>query len=402
MPRPPRRALLASLLVIGPAGCEAGGPGLAGAPPLEARRELRIGSVDDPATLLTRVGRMAVDDGGWIYTSHPQESVVLVHDARGARVATIGGAGEGPGEFRAVDGIGLVGDTLWALDRRLYRITYFSPAGELQRSVRVPIDLGTDPVHSPPRPTGLLADGRLVGTPAAWSHAVASGDLAETPLLLMDTAGVAGDTLCVVPHTIWAIQDPSGAMRFGTYRAQPFADQPLVALDPAGPACVVLDREVAPAGEPAVFRVSRVRSGGDTVFSRAFAYDAVPIDPAVPDSLVADWAERFRERPLGGLTVAEAAALARADLHVPAHHPPVGAVVVGRDGAIWLRGPQPDPGRAAWLVLDRDGGVIGRVELPGRLQVEVAERGRVWGVEQDELDVPWIVRYAVGGGDADP
>ncbi|HUG38861.1 MAG TPA: hypothetical protein VMM12_00160, partial [Longimicrobiales bacterium] len=89
----------------------------------------------------------AVDDGGWIYTSHPQESVVLVHDARGARVATIGGAGEGPGEFRTVDGIGLVGDTLWALDRRLYRITYFSPAGELLRSVRVPIDLGTDPVQ---------------------------------------------------------------------------------------------------------------------------------------------------------------------------------------------------------------------------------------------------------------
>lgn len=398
MLRNPRFSVLLLLPLL--AGCDAAdAPTAAGAPLLAVTPELRIGSVDDPETALTWVSGLVVDDEGRIFSAHRQETVVLVHDAAGARLGRIGGPGEGPGEFRAVGGMGLRGDSLWVLDYRLYRITYFAPDGRVLRSVRVPIDLGTDRTHGPPRPAGVLADGRLFGSPPAWSRAVASGEISETPLVVMDTTGAAGDTLFMRPHTTWAVQDPSGFGGFGSYRSQPFADEALFALSPTDPAYVVVERAVR-ADDPApAFRVARVGFDGDTAFVRSFPYEPVPIDAAVPDSLVSAWAVSFREsRFRGAPTEARAAEWARASLYVPAHHPPVTTLVAGRDGTTWLRREAADPDRAEWLVLDAGGAPIGRVELPAAFDLKAAERGRAWGTETDELDVPYIVRYGVGVG----
>lgn len=393
--RYPRAALLALPLL---AGCGAAdGPTASTAPLLAAAPELRIGSVDDPETALTWISELVVDDEGRIFTAHRQETVVLAHDAAGARLGRIGGPGEGPGEFRGMGGMGLRGDSLWVMDYRLYRITYFAPDGRVLRSVRLPIDLGTDRTHSPPRPAGVLPDGRLYGSPPAWSRAVAAGEIRETPVVVMDTTGAAGDTLFMRPQTVWAVQDPSGFGGFGSYRAQPFADEDLLALSPVHPEYVVVERAVVPDDPSPAFRVARVGFDGDTAFVRSFPYEPVPIDPAAPDSLVTAWAASFREsRFPGAPTEAQAAEWARASLYLPAHRPPVTALVPGRDGTTWLRREAADPDRAEWLVLDADGEPIGRVELPAAFDLKAAERGRAWGMETDELDVPYIVRYAIG------
>lgn len=401
MTRSPARAvlpLLASITLAG-AGCGASGDApLADLPALTATPELRIGSVDDPATALTWIREMVVDEAGRIYTAHPQESVVLVHDPEGRRVGELGGPGEGPGELRAVGAIGLRGDSLWVMDYRLYRVTWFGRDGAVLRSVRVPIDLGAAPGDSPPRPSGVLPDGRLYGAPPAWSRLVASGELTEQPVVVMDTTGAAGDTLFVRPLSVWAVQDPAKPNDFGSYQAQPFADDAVHTLSPAAPEYVVVDRAVRPEG-PATFRVARVRLSGDTVFSREFPYDPVPIDPALPDSLIAAWAEGFRDHPFPGAPEpAEAAEWARADLYLPPHHPPVGAVVVGTDGTIWLERERVGEGARAWLVLDADGIPLGRVAFPAGFRLHAATRDRAWGVEHDELDVPYIVRYGIGPG----
>jgi hypothetical protein len=425
---------------------------LAQLPLRSATPELRIGSVDDAETALTAVRDMAVDDAGRIITAHPQEHSILVHDAAGERIARLGGEGEGPGEFQRLGTIGLVGDTLWAFDYGLYRITYFSvghgtagatgvedasagagthDVGDVLRTVTVPIELGRDPAASPPRPRGALPDGRLYGSSPAWSREIARGTITETAVVAMDTTGAVTDTLYEQPVSVWVIQDPnSDRPGFGSYRPQPWADEPLFRIAPRAAAYVVVDRRVRAEPGPS-YQVSRLTFDGDTLFSRSFPYDPVPVDPAAADSLIDSWVSRLVESGYRGAPGArQAEEWARADLFVPAHTPPVRQLVVGRDGTIWLRLVEPAPRGAAatggaaggtaredavgtagdpaadtareddadaahWLVLDRDGRPLARVVLPRGLSVRVADRDRVWGTEFDELDVPYIVRYGV-------
>lgn len=391
---------VAAAAVLGSA-CSEAGPRLLDAPVLAATPELRIGSVDDSATALTRVTALAVDDDGRIYTAHPQDVAILVHAADGRRLRQWGRQGEGPGEFGGLGGIVLVRDTLWAYDYRQYRFTAFAPDGRLLRTVTVPIELGgPDRTSSPPRPAGMLPDGRIFGSPPAWSREVASGNLPESPVLLMDTTGAAGDTLYSRPNSIWAVRDPKSSRGFGSYRQQPFDDIDLYATSPMAPEYVRVQRAVgAGGGAVPTFRVARVTFDGDTLWDRAYPYEPVPIDPAIPDSLVDGFAAGLNQAGFPGApTPARAAELARAALYVPAHYPPVTRAVVGRDGTIWLRREAADPQSAEWLVLDSDGEPIGRVTLPARTTVAVAERDRFWGWELDDLDVPYVVRYAVDRG----
>ncbi|MYA32690.1 MAG: hypothetical protein F4164_05450 [Gemmatimonadales bacterium] len=59
---------------------------------------------------------------------------------------------------------------------------------------------------------------------------------------------------------------------------------------------------------------------------------------------------------------------------------------------LWLAGPDED-GVREWLVLDTSGASIGRVQLPTTSRVSAADRTEVWVVEQDALDIPYVVRY---------
>ena len=64
-----------------------------------ASEELRVGSPDDPEAAFTWFRQLEVGSDGTIFTAHPQERQIRVHDASGVFVRTIGRKGEGPGEF---------------------------------------------------------------------------------------------------------------------------------------------------------------------------------------------------------------------------------------------------------------------------------------------------------------
>ena len=170
------------------------------------------------------------------------------------------------------------------------------------------------------------------------------------------------------------------------------------AIADAPPGLVVVGRRVD--AEAPAFRVTRLSHAGDTRFDRRVPYDPVPIDPALPDSLVEAWARWFHDNGRPGMPDArQAAEWARANLYFPAHRPAVTRVVAGRDGTAWLRREGHDPERVEWLVLDPDGAHVGRLHLPPPVNVLAAERDRFWGTALDELDVPYIVRYSVGADD---
>ncbi len=71
------------------------------------------------------------------------------------------------------------------------------------------------------------------------------------------------------------------------------------------------------------------------------------------------------------------------------------AVVIGPDGQLWLRGEELGELVVEWHILSGTGDAIGVVELPSGFTMLFARSMQVWGIEYDELDVPYIVRYRI-------
>lgn len=366
--------------------------------------ELRVGSVDDPETALTYARAIVIDSESRIYSLHPEENRIRIHTATGEPAGFIGGPGDGPGEFRSVAGMGWVADTLWVLDFGTYRFSYFDRDGTLLRSEAIPIELGSSRTGSPPRPEGLLSDGTIYGGSPAWSSEVAAGNITENAVLRLDRRSQPIDTLYVMSmgNTTWAIEDPQSTRGFGSYGSQPFSDTDIIRHSPTSADYLLVRRKASTVGEEATFSVARISFAGDTLFSREYPYRPLPVDGALVDSLIGARGksmETIAQRMPGAPTRARAEELARESLYLPPSLPPVSQLLLGRDGTIWLQRENTGDGTRDWLVLSADGNVIGTVAMPASLRPMAAEQGSVWGMETDELDVPYLVRYGVREGD---
>jgi hypothetical protein len=385
-------------LALAVAGCTAHVSSVGRFPdhPLTATRELSIGSVDDPQLSFTWFRDLEVGPDGTIFTLHPQEHTIRVYDSTGRFVRTIGREGKGPGEFSNAYAMGLLGDTLW-VQGNANRFDFFDLDGRLLGSRTVPIDLGgPDMAHSPPRPTGLLSDGSIMGQSPTWSHLVVRGEITSTAVLRLDTTSAVLDTIVAysVANSQWEVADPNNAGGPHIYRYQPFSDAPLVEVSQHLPRAVVVDRHVPPNSEEPVFRVTALRLDGDTLFSRAFAYDPIEITAGVVDSLVNATAKQLSEMP-NAPAAGRLAEWARATLYVPKFRPPVTQLVVGRDGSIWLAAERTNAATIGWRVLSPDGDPVGIVKLPGRFSPMLVDGEHVWGAFYDELGIPYIVRYRI-------
>lgn len=382
-------------------GCGRAGAGDVVEPPRHsARVDLRIGSVDDSATMLTDFRKLLVGAGGDIYTLHRQESQIRVHDPEGRPVRTIGRAGEGPGEFRSPGNMGFHGDTLWVFDDDTYRFTWYHATGALIESRAFPVDIG-DRTHTPPRPRGLLRDGTIRGRSMSWSQDIAEGRLTHQVEVTFDTTGAVIDTMVShsVVNSVWMLHDPASPTGLRMFRPQPFDATEIVVVSEDRPEIVVVDRSIAEQAERAEFRVTKLTLEGDTLFSVAFAYVPRAIPEELPDSLVRAFATLPPSMPprmaAGFPPPGRALELARASLFQPEFFPPVSMVVLGRDGSIWLRREDTGSAEHEWWILDEHGRLVGAVLLPRELSVMAAEQDRIWGLERDDLDVPYIVRYVV-------
>ncbi|WP_423926051.1 hypothetical protein [Candidatus Palauibacter sp.] len=69
--------------------------------------------------------------------------------------------------------------------------------------------------------------------------------------------------------------------------------------------------------------------------------------------------------------------------------------MAGQDGSIWLRREEAAADRIAWTVLEKNGEVRGTVSLPRGQRVVAALETVMVAVEEDEFDVPSVLRYRV-------
>lgn len=364
--------------------------------------DVRIGAVDDPDYAFPRVMDLAVGPDGALYSLHSQESQVRRWTSDGRPAGTVGREGEGPGEFSRPSTLGFFGDTLWVMDSRLYRVSFFTPNGDFLGSVSPKWEMGgnsDEPWASPPRPSRPLRDGTFLAVSPAWSEAIARGNLTSVPYVRTDAEGEVLSTIWRQPYRttdVLALLREDG----GTFTSQPFGDAPLSALSSDG-GFLVVDRRAQRGEGPGRFGITKIGVEGDTLFRREFSYEPEPLREERLDSAVKARAEGlhgFMSQRQPDLSLAKVIGDLREATYAPEHLPPLESLQVATDGTIWLERFQAADGSREWWILNPDGEPAGQAHTPEGLRVLLIHGDEVWGVETDELDVDYIVRYQLDQG----
>jgi hypothetical protein len=356
--------------------------------------EQRIGSVADEEQILTRVSSIEVDANGRVYIAQPDDNTVKVFDREGWWVLTMGGSGQGPGEFRRLAGMGIIGDTLFASDILPRRVTMFSLAGEVIGTFTLAESDDADAMVRPGTAFVFFPDGTL-GAGIAFVSGAPEDLLRRVPSVRVDRSGRVVDTLAFESYagrnTLVETADPSRPVNV----VQPFLDNDLTAVARDGTRVAQVARRSAQTPDVASFRVTVMASLRDTIYSRDYAYTPIPMMPVVVDSAVARSA-----RGRVGYFASEAAAVEaiRAAVRVPEFFSPVSEVEFSPDRHIWIRREDLPDVDQSWMVLDEDGAVVAEFALPYRFDVRLITSDAVWGVQLGELDVPYVVKYRTDKG----
>ncbi len=351
--------------------------------------DLRIGAQDGPKSLTAVSDVLASPDGRTVYVAQPQEGRIRVFDSLGRALPPIGRRGSGPGEFQGLAFLGWRADTLYAVDATQYRISFFRPAGQHIQTLRV-VSPNLSGARRPAVPVGVLADGTVLGRPPVGTALVVSGKVTSFPLVRMNRQGQVMSTLAQLSRKNSMAAVPVG--RSTHIFTQPVTANTLFSLAPDGSSVVVVERPIPERGGPAQFSVSRIRPPSAAAYSRSYRYAAQPVPRNVADSLFDAQVGVLIE---AGVGKAHAERAVRTALKIPEFQPPIGTVVAGADGTIWLRKENLGSRRAEWLVLDAGGSIVATVAVPQSVQIMEVSRNVVWGVVHDDLDVPYVVRYRV-------
>lgn len=296
--------------------------------------ELEVGSLDGPHDAFGRIVALERSPQDHLYVADASVSAVLVFDEEGAYLRTIGGPGEGPGEFGMISGIRIEpSGLLWVMDPLYRRLTAFGSEGDLvttvfrddlSRSASIPWggDFDTD---------GRLLDLRSISLPESQTlrEVVAYGlgpDRYE-PIQAVQ--------LPTVSKPMYESVSQGGAIRMRS----PVPHAPIQRWAPGGAGEIWLTESVA-------LTLHRVSFAGDTILSVSVDVDPVLLSGATRDSLAA----------VTGLSLGE----------IPEHRRVVRNLVPAVGGAIWVLAEVGGRnGGLEWYHIESDGLV--RYRVPHRL-----------------------------------
>jgi hypothetical protein len=334
-------------------------------------------------------GAVAVAADGSVAVAQMQDHVVRYFGPGGEPLGEFGGEGRGPGEFMRNVRIGWLADTLWIHDAELERITLVTPERTLSRTIPIPPE-----AHPAPGDAG-----RVPGSPFMYPFGLKPGGLlmalvvprADQPLpapfrehiFFADVAsdGIIAQVVAVMPTGETQVRDGRGSTA-----TLPFANRTVYDVSRDGRLAAFARATVDP--KSPVVSVSVFDRAADTIFTRQYPLELVPLPEAVRDS-VFDRVIAMVEARIPSLVDELRDRAGSASIY-----PPLQDLIVGRDGTIWVALADRD-GERPYLALDPDGDPLGRVHLRARSRIAEAERDRIWVIEPDALDVESLVRYRV-------
>jgi hypothetical protein len=146
--------------------------------------EIRIGNEADRDFQFTAVSQVAVYDA-FVFVRQRGEQEIRVFGFDGRHRRNIGRRGSGPGEFVGLEVIGVLGDTLWAIDGDVRRITLFRLDGSVIATIAVTglsTSTGADRGRYFPYPKTMTGNGSVLGTGGWFGSDMASGATTSEPL----------------------------------------------------------------------------------------------------------------------------------------------------------------------------------------------------------------------------
>ncbi len=292
---------------------------------------------------------------------------VRIYDEAGKHLRSMGRHGEGPGEFSDPFLLWITAaDTLWVGDYRPWRYNLFTPQGEFVRQVNLSPML----VDPPSSGGGVLDNGYSLNSSSKRARRE-NFSVADTLMVLVydPEGGLVGNLARIPDRTSGMVSDAENFWLFPLF--QSFAE-----VDASGSTIVLghgSETEVRVLDDEFNLRLivrwnesDREVTGADV---RAWREDYIERRRqwAEPDWRDFDDARISPERPVADL------------------FPAIRAIMIGRDGRIWVRQydrPREDRG---WLAFDSDGGFL--CHLPSRIPGSVREFGSDYVLLQRESEL---------------
>ena len=356
---------------------------------------LRIGSMEgDPEYQFGLIAGIGVTSDGRMFVLDQQAQHLKVFGADGTHLATLGGAGSGPGEFALGAGPVLVGtgDTVYVPDLQNQRVNRFAPDGSSAGSYRLSLEDGL-PTTWADAPSGTIVTQvrpfTLPGqeAPADPMDAIiarASDGSALDTLFRMrsgETFNFAGG----VPEFHFFVAEPAWALTADDGLLFAVNDQYRIEqYDRSGALRRVLRKP---------FEREAVAERDQEIFTDAL--ERIWLDAGVPP---------------------QALATLKSGVHFAELFPAFFRFLAGPQWSIWVQdivspsqmspeeqegfNPLLSLGSADWDVFDPDGRFLGSVSMPPRFQPMRFVEDRVYGVWRDDLDVQHVMVVGITGIEA--
>ncbi|HSG07163.1 MAG TPA: 6-bladed beta-propeller [Longimicrobiales bacterium] len=347
-----------------------------------------IGKVTgDPLYEFTRVdGAARLSDGGFVVVDLTGASV-RIFDPTGVFVRSLGGRGEGPGEFNMPAFIGLDGgDTVVVSDASQRRITRYSADGSSARTAPIRGDLPLYPVRA-----GVLSDGAVIAhTPGHEAPGEEYDNVLQRAPITWASVRTDGST-GVVFGTIPGGEASIGRSRTGpdfwfTYtRSIPFAKEPAAAAS----------RDRLYLGTADTFEILVFDQDGSLTRIIRMDHPLRPVTEDLKEALL-DAALDRQTDPSGEAGVRTY----YRDAYYPDFLPAYRSFRADALGYLWVQGYRPSwEGPPIWTVFDPEGRTVARLAMPDGLTVTDIGGDYVLGVERDEMDVQFLRLYGLSRGE---
>ncbi len=316
---------------------------------------------------------------GSLWISELQTQEIRVFDpGSGAHLFTIGGKGDGPGEFRQSWSLGFDAQgSAYVYDFRHRRLSVFSESGELRRSHPMPSSLGFGP-----RPDHVTRAGTLLGrVPRIMERTPADGSTARDTVRIwtLPLDGAAPALVTESPGALWYFRDGTQVvvpytgilpLPYGGGPLHGFRDDRIYVTDHAGGASYSV---YGPAGLERRVEIDRAPRRIDGFPATTFLEHLRR--SRVPESRVSFYEEHLAEMPIPGARRAWE------------------RLVVTTEGGAWLLRAGDAEGTMdgtpaedrVWDVFDPEGVLAGHVRTPANVSpVQVSGRSVVT-IVSDEM-----------------
>ena len=333
-----------------------------------------LGEAED-AYHLFRVRDAVVLEGGRIGIANGGTGEIRIFGPDGAHVVSMGGAGEGPGEFSRLESIApWVGDSILGWDGRQQRFSVFDAAGQHGRTFRAP--QFNDSFGG--QFLGVTSDGRFLlraGFPQRDDEPFQGMFRPDQMYALLTGDGEWSVDLGVHPGAEGFLSAGGGNESF---YGHPHAKSTVATV--WGEQVLISPNDV--------FELRAFTLDGQ--LSMIARLDAETAAPTRED--MRDWFEEFTAND----TPEERAAFRRTFDEFPLleSFPAFAAIVVDELDHAWVREfGTPGGERASWVVFDPSGVALGRIETPPGLEVYQIGADYIVGRARDEFDVEGVQRW---------